>query len=349
MKFKLPEKLLLILLISTLSACKKDKTPITIQSNVWERKEIFGSSYIYFLSNGNVSQFTSFLYNYHAKSYGHYSSTDGQVELTTSPGSNVTLYNITISGDTLYLEDGANITYYTKATTPPDTTNWVRSVTLSERHLLGHFGQYGSVETDGTDLFIRTYSSTKRLYRFSMATHQIEDSVTLVQSGSGTGYVGGGLWINDLSASPYRLFKYNYVAASVVNNSPVLTNNAFAMTGSGGKVWLLTTNMELQTFDPVTNTFETKASFPYLQYFLVGGGYLDIALDGNTLYFSSYQGLMAMDLTTNTFTTTYFKPNTFFTGITKLNGELWATVIETQDGSSSISNATISVSKITLN
>ena len=349
MKFKLPEKLLLILLISTLSACKKDKTPITIQSNVWERKEIFGSSYIYFLSNGNVSQFTSFLYNYHAKSYGHYSSTDGQVELTTSPGSNVTLYNITISGDTLYLEDGANITYYTKATTPPDTANWVRSVTLSERHLLGHFGQYGSVETDGTDLFIRTYSSTKRLYRFSMATHQIEDSVTLVQSGSGTGYVGGGLWINDLSASPYRLFKYNYVAASVVNNSPVLTNNAFAMTGSGGKVWLLTTNMELQTFDTVTNTFETKANFPYLQYFLLGGAFIDIALDGNTIYFCTLQGLMAMDLTTNSFTSTYFKPNTFVTGITKLNGELWGSVIETQNGSSSLNNATVSVSKITLN
>ncbi len=58
---------------------------------------------------------------------------------------------------------------------------------------------------------------------------------------------------------------------------------------------------------------------------------------------------MAMDLTTNTFTTTYFKPNTFFTGITKLNGELWGSVIETQNGSSSLNNATVSVSKITLN
>jgi hypothetical protein len=144
MQFKLPEKLLLILLISTLGACKKDKTPVTIQSNVWERKETFGSSYIYFLPNGNVSQFTSFLYNFHAKSYGHYSSTNGQVTLSTSPGSNVTLYNITISGDTLYLEDGTNSLYYSKAITPPDTANWVRSITLSEKHLLSNIGQYGS-------------------------------------------------------------------------------------------------------------------------------------------------------------------------------------------------------------
>ncbi len=349
MKFTFPKKLLLILLISAFSACKKDKTPITIQSNAWEKKEIFGSTYLYFLPNGNVSQFASFLYNFHSKSYGHYSSADNQVEMSTSPGSNATLYNINISGDSLYLEDGTNTNIYTKAATTPDTTNWVKGLNIVERYPLASFGQYGSVETDGTDLFIRNYTSAKRLYRFSMASHQIEDSVTLLQSGSGTGYAGGGLWINDLSASPYRLFKYNYVAASVVNNSPNITSNAITMSGYGNKVWFLNSSMELQTFDPATNVFETKASFPYLQFFLSGGGFLDIVVDGNIVYFSTFQGLLAMDLTTNTFSATYFKPNTFVTGITKLNGALWGTVIETNNGSASLSDATVSVCKITLN
>jgi hypothetical protein len=340
--------LLLLLVLSAFGACKKDKTATTIQSNVWEQKNYFGSNYLYFLPNGNISLFSAFVYKLHTKQYGHYTAADQQVELSQSPGDAATLGNYRISGDSLYIDQGSTLSIYTKATTAPDTANWVKSIQVLEKYPLSHVGQIGVAESNGTDIFIRGISGNKKIYRFSMTSHQIEDSVTLIQSGIGMAYVGGGLWISDNSVSPYRLLKFNYLSNSVVNNSPNITNNAILMTSDGNKVWFLDSKFDLNTFDPVANTFQFKDSYPYIQ-LIASGGYADLHIKNSKLYISSLSGIFALDVNTKEISESYRVDNDYIIGLTEVNGEFWAVVVEPTPGSTSLADATAYIAHIALN
>lgn len=166
------------------------------------------------------------------------------------------LYNYSISNDTLTLTNSYGTVILKKNPNAPDETQWVTVVTeidsIANPVATGDGRQ--DIGFDGTNiLWTGDYNSTT-VYKINPATHAISGTLPLSTNYSGgqINYAASNIWI----ANNTIVDKVNPANGSVISTSPTLSTNG-SITGmalAGQNLWYSNWQGNVSTWDIISNT-----------------------------------------------------------------------------------------------
>lgn len=317
-------------MLLVLGSCKKKETQVTVMSNAWQTTSPYGLSYLFYKSDGTTSQYNSFLYGIHTKSFGHYNAVNSQIEYSDG-GSSASFANYHISNDTLYIENAGATVVYVKAATLPDTANWIRKIQVIEKFPIATRA-IGGLDYDGSYLVMRGTSG--KVYRISTTTHQLIDSVTPGISGRGLACLGANTWLTNSTTQKFDQldFATNTITAS---SSAATATPAFAC-ADASTVYYFDVDGNLKSFVPPAGAFNTLAAYPILAGGF-SGGIFDLHYYNGKVLASGLFGLLEFNPATNTISNTY--SGAILIGVTAIGNELWAIGFDTYDAFSIGTNA----------
>ncbi len=317
-----------IMTITALISCSKDNSPavstdyFTAVTGDWQF--VMGApdqKYLLFFDNRTFSQLSSETpVNFHSRNDGVALVTKNQLVLSfTSTQFGTSVYNYSISHDTLSLSGLTDIYKLVRTSNAPDTTAWIKTV-QSTFSIPSPIKSSVDITYDGTNLWSGNGGFTPYIYKISPNTGA-KDSIPVDKIVHGIAFDGSNLWVsNDGSTT---ISNVNIITgADIISQSSPIGGWIYAIARDANFLWCYSeTDRKLYKYDITTNTVVTSialsASIRGMTY---SNGYLYIGVNG-ALHKCSF----------NPFRTekSYTLPGYSITGVAYDGSSYWVTAYST--------------------
>ncbi len=329
MKLRCIASLAWIMTITALISCSKDNSSPAVStdySNAFKGdwQFVMGSSdqkYLLFFDNRTFSQLSSeSAINIHSRNDGVALVTKDQLVLSfTSAVFGTSVYNYSISHDTLSLSGVTDIYKLVRTSNAPDTTAWIKTV-QSTFSIHAPVNSSVDITYDGTNLWSGNGGRTPYIYKISPNTGA-KDSIPVDKTVYGIEFDGSNLWVsNDGTAI---ISDVNIITgADIISQSSTIGPWIYAIARDANFLWCYSdTDRKLYKYDITTNTVVTSIALSTsIRGMTFSNGYLYIGANG-ALHKCSF----------NPFRTekSYSLPGYTITGVAYDGSSYWVTAYRT--------------------
>ena len=287
MKLRCIASLAGIMTITTLISCSKDNSPAgsTDYSNAFKGdwQFVMGASdqkYLLFFDNRTFSQLSSeTAINFHSRNDGVALVTKDQLVLSfTSAVLGTSVYNYSISHDTLSLSALTDIYKLVRTSDAPDTSAWIKTV-QSTFSFHTPVNSPVDISYDGANLWSGNGGTTPYIYKISPNTGA-KDSILVNKTVQAIEFDGFNLWVNDDGTT--IISNVNITTGVEISHSSVIGPWVYAIARDGNFLWCYSnTDRKLYKYDITTNTVVTSIAInTSIKGMTFNNGYLFMGANG---------------------------------------------------------------------
>ncbi len=326
MKFRLITKLAVFLTFTAFISCSKDDSPSTTAdysaalTGSWRFVQGGANEkYLLFYENRTFSQLSAEPQaNFHSRDDGVELATKDQIVLSFASTYGTSVYNYSISHDTLSLSGITDIYKLVETNIAPDTSEWIKTVQATYT-ISAPVNNPTDIAYDGTNLWYGNSGLSSYLYKVN-PNNGSKDSILSGLQVQGIEFDGTNLWVNN---DGFNTLSYIDITTGVeISKSSIIAPWIYSIARDDNFLWCYSnTNRTLYKYNTSLNTITTSIEISTsLRGMTFNNGFLYVTANG-ALHKCSF----------NPFTTelSFTLPGYTITGVTYDGASYWVSAYKT--------------------